>query len=542
MVVVYLLTLSLNHAANHSRETLAIIMDMKIKKILLLFLMLIFQFVKSQNEYIDTSFGNNAGYSLLTYSNYRSFVDIVDIDGDFYTSGKYFNGDWFISKFDSNGILDPTFGTGGSITLVDNDGWTIDASNISSLTKTSDNKLFLITGSYPSSYPENYKTIVTKINLDGTTDNTYGTSGQYISNLPLGFKLIGVHKTNTDEIIATGYNISILPNDDTQNIIIIKITNQGLLDSTFGNNGIIELSYQYQTDTPVQAIYKNQFIYILYNNFGFGDAYIKKYNLNTLSYDLSFGTNGTLVINNSIENEDVTTFTLDNNDNIYTTGSSYTGNSLEFDLIVYKYSNNVLDLSFGNNGIINFPLIPSTNSIAIPSNTKIINDNLIVIGKSYNWDAENYEKTFFAQFDIFSGELDNSFGNNGIIINYLFNNVNLSYDYLYFDDSIVTCGFCPNGGNPRIPCLVKYAKNSNLSINEYQNVKLIAYPNPVEDLLYFNSSIIIDNVDVFDYTGKLIKSHHIDNNSLDLKYLPKGIYIIRAKNLENELKVKVLKK
>lgn len=512
-------------------------------KYLLLLLFFNLQLIKAQNEFIDTSFGTNAGYSLYQNGIYDlTFADIVDVNGYFYTSEININGDWFLSKFDSNGMIDSTFGVNGRMSIIDNDGWTINTFNRSSLMQTNDNKLFLITGSYSSNAPEKFKTVVTKINLDGTIDITYGINGKYISTLPLGFDLIGTHKTDTDEIIAIGYNTAIYPNDDTQKIIIIKITNQGILDNTFGDNGKIELSFQYQTDTPVQAIYKNQGIYILFNNPDVADAYMKKYNLDILNYDLNFGTNGTLEINNSISIEDATTFMLDNNDNIYAAGSMYNGNNLEFDLFIYKYSNNFPDSSFGNNGIVNFQLIPNTNSIAIPSSIKVENDKILLMGHSYNWDAQSYDKTFLAQFDLSNGAFDNNFGNEGIIINYLFDNLNMAYDYLNFNDTMITCGFCSSSIDSSHPCLVKYLKISKLSIDDYQVDNLIAYPNPIDDFLYFESKINVESVDVLDYTGKFIQSHPIYTNSLNLSYLPKGFYILKAKNSNGNFEVKVVKK
>ncbi|OYQ44419.1 T9SS type A sorting domain-containing protein [Flavobacterium aurantiibacter] len=506
---------------------------MKNIKIYIFFKIFIVQFIYSQNSFIDTSFGTNSGYTLGVGG---PFVDIIEINGEYYTSSQGFS-DWGISKFNSNGLLSTSFGTNGSITINDDEAWTINAYNVSSLKKTNDNKLLLVNGSYPTSYPLNNRILISKINLNGTLDTTYGVNGHsYNNDLTYGIKLIGNYQTENDDIIFIGYNTSLPPNSE-QFITIFKITNQGLFDNTFGINGVINLPYNYQSFYPVQAIYKNHDVYMLFNN-SFGNAYMTKYNISNLNYDMNFGLNGVLEIEFSNQNENANSFTIDNSNNIYVSGSISTGE--QYNLFICKYSNNTLDLNFGNNGIVENQFIPNSNSIAQPYSTKIIDGKLLLMGESYNWDTAPYVKTFFARFNLLDGTLDNSFGINGKIINYLFNTNNYSYDYLYLNDSIITCGFCPNNNTSK-PCLVKYLFNANLNTDEYNKSKLIAYPNPVDKTLYLNSDLSFDYAEIIDYTGRLINTFHLKQNEIDFSYLPAGIYFLRAKSKNKQFNLKVVK-
>lgn len=131
-------------------------------------------------------------------------------------------------------------------------------------------------------YGENNNVLVTKINLDGTFDESYGTDEQHLTTyLPSGITLLDVNKTITDEIIITGYKTSLSPPEYTQNITLSKLDAQGNLDSSFGNEGVITLTYDNETYNPYYAFYKNQRVYILFND-TFGDAYITKYETDTM--------------------------------------------------------------------------------------------------------------------------------------------------------------------------------------------------------------------------------------------------------------------
>lgn len=518
------------------------------KKLLSLAIILGLSIVKliAQNEFIDTGFGTHNGYTLKQTGIYDLwFTNILEHNGNLYVAEYDFNGDLTISKFDSNGILDTTFGTNGSVDLLangDNAYNSFGHSKALFTVNTTGDALFFINGSYSNDYTNEFRVLITKLNLDGTFDTTYGTNGQYISNLTFGLDTIGAALTQDNETVVIGIKAVFFGGDFSQTVFITKIDATGALDTMFGTDGTVSLTYDYENFYPVSAIVKNQDVYILFDN-SFGDGYIAKYNLDVMSYDTNFGTNGILELNNFAQDESMQTFTIDANDNLYITGSVPTGNALEYELFIYKYDTvGTLDTSFGTNGIINFQLISNSNSTTNSHKIAIDNDKILLMGTSYNWDAENYEKTFFTQFELSNGALDADFGNQGILINYLFDSVNVAYDYVNFDDSIITCGSCPSGNDPQIPCLVKYLKSTNLSINEFEKEELIAYPNPVDDLLHFDSNIIIDHIDVFDYTGKLIQSQSMKTNYIDLSYLPKGFYILKAKNIKNEFNVKVVKK
>ena len=82
---------------------------------------------------------------------------------------------------------------------------------------------------------------------------------------------------------------------------------------------------------------------------------------------------------------------------------------------------------------------------------------------------------------------------------------------------------------------------SEFSLNEFK-----IYPNPVKDFLFIESpNSSIDEVQLLDLQGKIIHHQLISSESikLDIKNLPKGIYILQIKSKHQILQTeKIIKK
>jgi len=73
---------------------------------------------------------------------------------------------------------------------------------------------------------------------------------------------------------------------------------------------------------------------------------------------------------------------------------------------------------------------------------------------------------------------------------------------------------------------------------------IVLYPNPVEDVLYIQSSNDIVTFDVYDITGKLlVHKENIENNSVSLAQFDRGIYFVKAITSKgNSLTEKIVKR
>lgn len=102
-----------------------------------------------------------------------------------------------------------------------------------------------------------------------------------------------------------------------------------------------------------------------------------------------------------------------------------------------------------------------------------------------------------------------------------------------------------NGGDQTITTSVS-VNSSTLSINEENMLAFDIYPNPSQDFLtiLLPNEITTGSIELFDYSGKSVKSKHINsvNNTLDMSNLSQGIYIIKL-NSEGKTGVqRVIKK
>lgn len=78
-----------------------------------------------------------------------------------------------------------------------------------------------------------------------------------------------------------------------------------------------------------------------------------------------------------------------------------------------------------------------------------------------------------------------------------------------------------------------------LSTEESHLNNISIYPNPVSDIIYLNNLKTNSIVKILDTSGKLILYKKLSGNSIDLKSLPKGIYIL---HVDGEKSLKFIKK
>lgn len=81
----------------------------------------------------------------------------------------------------------------------------------------------------------------------------------------------------------------------------------------------------------------------------------------------------------------------------------------------------------------------------------------------------------------------------------------------------------------------------NLGLNESENPKLVAYPNPVKNILSFETANAIIKIELYDLTGRIINVYSVTNNTINLNGLKTGNYIIKAYSENEVLITKIIK-
>ena len=69
----------------------------------------------------------------------------------------------------------------------------------------------------------------------------------------------------------------------------------------------------------------------------------------------------------------------------------------------------------------------------------------------------------------------------------------------------------------------------------------IAYPNPAKDIIYFKNIANISKINIYDASGKLVKSETPKNNSLDISSLKIGNYFLEIKTDKKTIKSQIIK-
>ena len=83
--------------------------------------------------------------------------------------------------------------------------------------------------------------------------------------------------------------------------------------------------------------------------------------------------------------------------------------------------------------------------------------------------------------------------------------------------------------------------SSTLSVDNDQLSKETIFPNPVLDKIYFKNIQNIETVHLFDRSGRVIKTAAINQNSIDIAHLPKGIYVLKIVTDQKIIETKIIK-
>jgi hypothetical protein len=62
---------------------------------------------------------------------------------------------------------------------------------------------------------------------------------------------------------------------------------------------------------------------------------------------------------------------------------------------------------------------------------------------------------------------------------------------------------------------------------QYSDIPLDLFPNPVIDVLTINSDTPFEKIEVYDLTGRLLSVYDGSVNSINVSTLPKGMYLLK---------------
>lgn len=152
------------------------------------------------------------------------------------------------------------------------------------------------------------------------------------------------------------------------------------------------------------------------------------------------------------------------------------------------------------------------------SNAKVYNNNLYAHG--YNHVSGNYNISKIYKFND---------GNNTFQILWSFPNTGFGslISHLFFYNNYV---FFRVNANSSLPEGLYKLDLSTLSNQEFSNTKTIFSPNPTTSQITFSQEV--SNLEIFDITGKKVKTFENSTTTYNVDNLEKGIYLLKGKNNE----------
>jgi uncharacterized delta-60 repeat protein len=289
-----------------------------------------------------------------------------------------------------DGSLDTTFGNNGIVTTPGGSGYGVKIQT--------DSKIVVVGTSTDQKY------MVTRYNSDGSLDNAFGNGGIVITQVGNGWSYGRALALQSDgRIVLVGtYEIS----NNNSGIALVRYNSNGLLDNSFGNNGIVTLDitggYDYANSIAIQS--SDQKILVAGQT---NSIMVARFNSNG-TLDNTFGTNG-IVTTQVGSTSGSNSMKLQTDGKILVTGGTMDSQGYTQIVTIRYNANSSLDQTFGTGGIVT-TAVGTVFQWGQDLDTQI--DGKIIVGAIRQISSVQVFVLLRYNSD---GSLDNSFGPGGII-------------------------------------------------------------------------------------------------------------------------------
>ncbi len=369
--------------------------------------------------------GEDEGYAIAIQSDDKIVVAGYSNNGS--------DDDFALVRYNANGSLDNTFGSGGKVTTAigtdDEQGYGVAIQT--------DGKIVVVGYSYNGS---NRDFAVVRYNTNGSLDNTFGSGGKVTTAIGTSHDCAESVEIQTDgKIVVAGYS----RNGSIYNFALVRYNANGSLDNTFGSGGKVTTAIGTDDDYGESVAIQSDGRIVVAGYSYDGSVYdfaLVRYNVNG-SLDNTFGSGGIVVEAIGAADDYAKSVAIQADGKIVVAGYSYNGTNDNFVAVRYL-SNGILDNSFDSDGVVITGVRTGYDyaySIAIQANGKII-----VAGSSY--ESGNFDIGVVRYND--DGSLDENFDLDGKVTT----PIGTSHDSvesvaIQSDGKIVVAGYTNNGSN-----------------------------------------------------------------------------------------------
>jgi uncharacterized delta-60 repeat protein len=368
------------------------------------------------------------------------------VAGTTYMNNDFSGEDFALIRYNSDGTIDGTFGVNGRVTT-DFPGL---AADISAVVIQPDGKILVAGGAFPLFvFAGDFK--LARYNSDGSLDTSFGSGGIVTTSFPgQGSYAFSLALQADGKIIAAGTDFVNFSSDDSSNTDfgLARYNPDGSPDTTFGNGGQVTTDFDgfnddvfsvlIQTDGKIVAVGSAK------NPTNFYDFATARYLANG-TIDATFGSAGKVRTDFGDHNFDqARSAVLQPDGKIVAAGFAISHNGGVQNFAVARYgSNGVLDSTFSNDGITQVDFgscCQSAYSVLLPGDGKII-----TVGYP---NTESSDSDFLLARLNATGTLDTTFGIGGKV-RASFGDLNdgANAALLQPDGKIVAVGFHPTPTN-----------------------------------------------------------------------------------------------
>ena len=399
---------------------------------------------------LDSSFGINGNITIPTGP---SQAIAIQGDGKIVIAGYVFSNELFvlrkfiIYRFNADGSIDNAFGDSGKVEFLPAGAHDCFVGDL----KVQNDGRILLGGTLFEGYGSSF--VLVRLNTNGSFDNTFGSGGIAITDIVANDEDILYHLNfkENGSILATGS-----ANGSAE---MACYTANGILDTTFGNAGIIYRATEREISSA-KTFADGKFLTTQVAPFP-GGLIVSKFLMNG-NIDSTFGNDGATHVTFTGEGDYPAAMTIDNIGSPVIGGNAFDGENY-YPAVLKLKGNGTPDLSFGSAGkvALSFAKDLRVTSISSQWDSKLV----LVLSRIYGGNEMIVRLSK-------EGILDTTFGLQGIIpinlvtLNGLLNH-NLNCIAIQKDNKIVITG--GNGFNTfryknDIPLSISLAKN--LSVNE----------------------------------------------------------------------------
>jgi uncharacterized delta-60 repeat protein len=437
---------------------------------------------------IDPSFGVN-GAAVVSYGNYVQTAPLVIqadqkiVIGYSIESG---NDDLIaVARFEANGNPDALFGTNGVVSLTLDD---YEYNNIYKTLPLSNGKLLLSINSYNDTED---LTRMIRLNTNGSLDSTFGVNGIVelsLSAPSLEEYLIDGTELSDGKYLFVGF---IYNNLDLSRSVVVRLNENGTLDNTFDNDGILQLNPGVG-DHNLSAIDElpdgKWMVAGTYSKLqGNDDLFLARLNASG-TLDQGFGQNG--ILRPAGLNNNVFTYDLEvlPNGSFYAAGVLYDDNFTINSSWVSRFNaNGTNDAAFGQNGtaVVDFGDDEEVLNLAVQSDGKVllagyrVEDNL------------DYKTQYFVSRLNPDGSTDATFANQGIIYGDVAKDAFANGLVIQPDGKILVGGFEAKSDTFNYEVFVRRYFSGTVGVTQASSLVQAAeiFPNPATDATHLRFTI-----------------------------------------------------